>query len=149
MTNTIHNYDIRTPIWNGSAKKRMIGIATNRINHCDQLNVKILQKDKHGKRIYPLTYKFTKPWFNSYEGDIVSKHGVTLKYFFIEDLTTVPKNTIAKTLSPQEKIFYAEASKYGQFNRYEEINNHEEGDKNDKSKHDTGNNKYKPTRTKI
>jgi len=145
MTNTIHNYDIRTPIWNGSAKKRMIGIATNRINHCDQLRVKILQKNKHGERIYPLTYMFTKPWFNSYEGEIVSKHGVTLKYFFIEDLIACPINN----LTTQEKIFYTEASKYGQFNRYKEINNNKEGDKNDKSKHDTGNNKYKPTRTKI
>lgn len=141
MTNTIHNYDIRIPIWNGSAKKRMIGIATNRINHCDQLHVKILQKNKHGERIYPETYMFTKPWFNSYEGEIVSKHGVTLKYFFIEDL--IPINN----LTSQEKIFYAEASKYGQFNRYEEINNNKEGDKNGKSS--TVNNKYKPTRTKI
>ena len=146
MTQVIHNYDIRTPIWNGSAKKRMIGIAINRMNHCDQLNVRILQKDKHGKRIYPLKYKFTKSWFNSYEGEIVSRHGVTLKYFFIEDLTTVPKKTIAKTLSPQEKIFYAEASKYGQFTRHK-INSNYEGVVNGKS--NTGNNKYKPTRTKI
>tara|TARA_R100001230_G_C5657631_1_gene162410 strand:- start:745 stop:1152 length:408 start_codon:yes stop_codon:yes gene_type:complete len=135
MTQVIHNYDIRTPIWNGSAKKRMIGIATSRLKNCDELHVQITQTNKHNERIYPDTYVFTKPWFESYEGEIVSRHGVTLKYFFIDDLI------------PNDNTFLKEASKYGQFTQHTITNNKKIGVVNGKS--NTCNNKYKPTRTKI
>ena len=112
----------------------MIGIAPSRLKNCDELHVQITQTNKHNERIYPDTYVFTKPWFESYEGEMVNRHGVTLKYFFIDDLI------------PNNNTFLKEASKYGQFTRHK-INSNYEGVVNGKS--NTGNNKYKPTRTKI
>ena len=58
-TKRINRYDIRTPIWNGSAKKRMIGLAPSRMKGYDELHVQILQTNKHNERIYPDNYVFT------------------------------------------------------------------------------------------
>tara|TARA_R110002110_G_scaffold164660_4_gene364875 strand:+ start:1020 stop:1442 length:423 start_codon:yes stop_codon:yes gene_type:complete len=137
----IKHYAIREPIWNGSAKKRQIGLAINRMQGVDELRVDITKTNKHKERIYPDTYLFTPKFFHNYEGEIVSKYGTQIKLFFIEDLPLVDN------LTEQERIFYKEASKYGKFNRFTEIKNNNEGAISAKS--NTGNTKHKPTRTKI
>ena len=139
-TKRINRYDIRTPIWNGSAKKRMIGLAPSRMKGYDELHVQILQTNKHNERIYPDTYVFTQKFFNEYEGEIVNRYGVALKYFFVDDLLSKSQNNW--------ETFVTEARKYGDIKILQEKTNPKnKGEVNGKS--NTGNYKYKPTRTKI
>ena len=139
-TKRINRYNIRVPIWNGSAKKRMIGLAPSRIKGYDELHVQILKENKHNERIYPDTYVFTQKFFNEYEGDVVNREGVTLKYFFVDDLLSKSQNNW--------ETFLKEARKYGDIKILKEITNTQnKGEVNGKS--NTGNTKYQPTRTKI
>ena len=139
-TKRINRYDIRVPIWNGSAKKRMVGLASSRIKGYDELQIQILQTNKHNERIYPDTYVFTQKFFNEYEGETVNRYGVALKYFFIEDLVIKSQNNW--------QTFVTEAKKYGDIIILKEITNTQnKGEVSGKS--NTGNTKYKPTRTKI
>ena len=133
----INSYIIREPIWNGSAKKRMIGIATSRMQNVSELRVQISKRNKHKELIYPYTYVLTPSFFHGYAGKIVSRYGVDLKYFFIEDLMTVDEHT-----------FITEAKKYGDIKFLKEIKKQKKrGNVNGKS--NTRNNKYKPPRTQI
>ena len=140
ITKRINRYDIRTPIWNGSAKKRMIGLAPSRMKGYDELHVQILQTNKHNERIYPDTYVFTQKFFNEYEGEVVSRYGIALKYFFVDDLLSKSQNNW--------ETFVTEARKYGDIIILEEnINPKNKGEVSGKP--NTGYTKYKPTRTKI
>ena len=140
ITKRINRCDIRTPIWNGSAKKRMIGLAPSRMKGYDELHVQLLQTNKHNERIYPDTYVFTQKFFNEYEGEVVNKYGVALKYFFIDDLLSKSQNNW--------ETFVTEARKYGDIKILKEnINPKNKGEVSGKP--NTVYTKYKPTRTKI
>ena len=53
-TKRINRYDIRTPIWNGNAKKRMIGLAPSRMKGYDELHVQIYRQTNITKESIPI-----------------------------------------------------------------------------------------------
>lgn len=84
-------FEIGSPIWNGKAKKRMVGLALNRIRKHNEIHFTYRRK-RDGQLSIPDAYYFDGDLLKGLDYEVQSRYGTTLVLIPFSDLQILERS---------------------------------------------------------